>query len=63
MAYYVHQYYTQDEVSSSEQNEGQNKNSEKQYDKPFLDMLLVDASEVSAARAGIWGMHETYPCT
>lgn len=35
---------------SSEQNDTQNKNSEKQYDKPFLDMSLVDSSEVSAGR-------------
>ena len=37
---------------SSVQNKTQNRNSEKQYDKPFLDMSLVDASEVR-------GTHET----
>lgn len=43
-------YYTKDEMSSSEQkfNDTQNRNNQKQYDKPFLDMSLVDASEVSA---------------
>lgn len=41
-------YYTQGEVSSSKQNDTQNRNNQKQYDKPFLDMSLVDASEVGA---------------
>ena len=34
-------------MSSSDQNNTQKRNSEKQYDTPFLDMSLVDASEVS----------------
>ena len=33
----------------SEQSDTQNENTLKQYDQPFLDMSLVDASEVSTS--------------